>query len=449
MQRIILNILLIFIQLIFCLRCGKEERIFQKTYNYTVGNCPSELKTGYFNRDESLDVVVLDECSEDITILLNRGDGEFEPAVNPITEEGSALCFEISDFNKDEIDDVILKDYSSIILFLNTGNGKLEPSEIYTIKGFFLSCLIGDFDSDGIQDVVTGGIDPDFGGPSSISLLGKGDGTFSIKTHSGIDCLFLEKTDDLDGDNKKDIICKNWDNYMMVFRGNGDGTFNRWKGYELQGEFSTVQSIDLNNDMYKDVIAAGPQMGWSTFPIHFWSNEMGLGHSFFDLNSEAQNEVDNGFVSIFLNSNGEGLLSPINYNVTRYPFNLVVEDFNNDGNKDLVLLHDLDDTITVLLGKNYTEFNSIQTYKVGEVPVGLVKGDINGDGIQDLATCNYRSNNVSILLGKGDGTFNNAENFDAGIRPVDIVTGDFNGDGKQDLAVANSESDNITILIAK
>ena len=63
--------------------------------------------------------------------------------------------------------------------------------------------------------------------------------------------------------------------------------------------------------------------------------------------------------------------------------------------------------------------------------------DFNGDGNIDLAVANQRDNTLSILFGNGDGTFQAQLLYPAGILPQGVAVGDFNCE-VPDLAIGNN-----------
>jgi FG-GAP-like repeat/Putative Ig domain/Beta-propeller repeat len=87
-------------------------------------------------------------------------------------------------------------------------------------------------------------------------------------------------------------------------------------------------------------------------------------------------------------------------------------------------------------------------FAAGIQPRSVATGDFNGDGIPDVATANYGSANVTVLLGNRSGGFTPAAGspFATETSPESVAVGDFNGDGIQDLAVAN-ESGTLTVLL--
>jgi hypothetical protein len=139
------------------------------------------------------------------------------------------------------------------------------------------------------------------------------------------------------------------------------------------------------------------------------------------------------------------------------PHGEVVGDFNGDGKRDLAVVNEGSNTVSILLGNGDGTFRPKTDFATGAQPWGIAVGDFNGDGKLDLVVANRGANSLSILLGNGDGTFQPKTDIALPPTPVTLLpvvplavtVGDFNGDGKADLAVATqvSNTNDVTILI--
>lgn len=149
-----------------------------------------------------------------------------------------------------------------------------------------------------------------------------------------------------------------------------------------------------------------------------------------------------GSVSIFL-GNGDGTFQArTDFGAGVGPVSVVVGDFNGDGELDLAIANDFDNTVSVLLGNGNGTFRPHVDYATGTGPSFVALGDFNRDGKIDMAVANVASNTVSILLGNGDGTFRTNADYATGTGPQGVGVGDFNGDGKLDLAVNDNNCPN-------
>ena len=137
------------------------------------------------------------------------------------------------------------------------------------------------------------------------------------------------------------------------------------------------------------------------------------------------------------------------------PKGVVAGDFDNDGNRDFVVLNNTDSTATVFKGNGNGTFTVLPPVCTGGVtnsacnvagPVAGATGDFNRDGKLDLVIANYFGNNLSILLGNGDGTFTQSATYPA-MWPTDVEAADFNRDGNLDLVTTYSVVPAIGILL--
>lgn len=117
------------------------------------------------------------------------------------------------------------------------------------------------------------------------------------------------------------------------------------------------------------------------------------------------------------------------------PICITVADFNNDKLPDFAELNYQDQTIHVFVNTGNSFRNSGEIIKPGKIPINLTSADFNGDGLNDLAV-SLRFHKVAILWGKGNGLFSEPEEHPVKGQPTGLVSDDYNQDGLPDLAIA-------------
>ncbi len=119
------------------------------------------------------------------------------------------------------------------------------------------------------------------------------------------------------------------------------------------------------------------------------------------------------------------------------PSFLVTEDFDNDGNLDLIVLNSGEHTLSYFKGKGDAEFAEPINFKTGADPICVAVADFNQDELLDLAVVNYQDQNIYILLNTGGGSFRNTGDIiKPGKIPINLTADDFNGDGFPDIMVS-------------
>src|SRR5262249_42762904 len=144
-----------------------------------------------------------------VSVLLGNGDGTFQPAVTYPTGKYT-VSVAVGDFNGDGIPDLVTANEGSFPTYVGTasvllgnGDGTFQPAGNYPVGSKPLAVAVGAFQNDGILDVVTAN-----SLPGTVSLLrGNGNGTFkpavSYAAGSGPDALAVGK---LTGNGLPDLV---------------------------------------------------------------------------------------------------------------------------------------------------------------------------------------------------------------------------------------------------
>ena len=338
----------------------------------TVGTEPSALARGDFNGDGKEDLVVANQDSNTISILLGVGDGKFSPS-GTVNVGKSPSDIVAADLNKDNLLDLAVANAGSnnLSILLGDGKGGFQPRGEPAVGSNPMALVAHDFNKDGNIDLVVAN-----SGSNNLSLLlGNGDGTFkpALATAAVGEAPEGLALGDFNNDGKADLAVSNLNsNEIVILLGEGNGGFA--PGPKLTG-LSRPRRLtikDFNGDGKLDLAVAESDANAVTIFC-------GKGNGSFDQCGKA--------------STGES------------PRALVAEDFNNDGKLDLAVANYSSNNLSILLGRGDGSFGEQRLVNVGEKPNAIVSGRFNPDGNADLAVANAGTNNVTILLGKGDGTF--------------------------------------------
>jgi hypothetical protein len=267
---------------------------------------------------------------------------------------------------------------------------------------------IGDFNGDGMMDVVVGNTNSP---AHTVSvLLGKPDGTFAANVdYAAGGQPASVAVGDFNGDGKLDIVVLyGFENAAVsVLLGNGDGTFKPFVTTTAGPAGGSIAVGDFNGDNILDVAIA-------------------------------DNESPSLGVDVMLGNGNGTFKAPVSYATASDPRMVVVADFNGDKKLDLATVSSAGKAVSVLLGTGTGTFGTHQDFATSASGcISLAFGDLRHVGKIDMVAGCQSSGGVNVFLSNGDGTFKAAKNYNVPAGVDDVAVGDFNGDGKLDVAVTN------------
>jgi sugar lactone lactonase YvrE len=327
------------------------------------------------------------------------------------------------DFNGDGRQDIaaINSGAEAIDILLSNGDGTFTSAAGIPLTIHPYAIAVGDFNQDGKLDIVVATPQTAITSPAQLLIfLGNGDGTFRAaggKTYpDAANSIFVA---DLNGDGKPDLVISAYYNTAILL-GNGDGTF---ANPVAVGSSGAIAVGDFNGDGIPDLI-----LGYNT------SNQ-----------------------PVYL-GNGDGTFSPNGFAFTGITGAgpTVVADFNGDGIPDVGIAALYYSAVNIFLGKGDGTFTAVDASANPSInePSSIAVADLNGDGNADLIVTNVNSYSgntmnpdLTFMLGNGDGTFT-AITGDTQLNGTwSVLAADFNGDGRPDLAVGTGAG--ISVLLTQ
>ncbi|MFP5230138.1 MAG: FG-GAP-like repeat-containing protein [Acidobacteriota bacterium] len=359
-------------------------------------------------------------------VLLGNGDGTFQsPVYYDISDNGLGE-FTIDDVNGDGIPDIVELTQSNgaianVATLLGKGDGTFTVGPVSALTGFTANApadvqpLTGDFNGDGKKDLLVAGT----------VLFGSGNGAFTVGPTNTVlagdgNYLFPNAVGDLRNSGKLDVVATD-NGSVSIFYGNGDGTFTAGPTYAALPDYMQVTITDLDGDGNADIVLGTSTGGVYTIggydtPVPMYQVLMGRGDGTF-VDSQAYLEG--------------------NYNLNGGP-QIASADFNGDGKADLLVFQNGNGlTANNLLmlpgdGKGNLAAAITSPLTINKV-TQIVSADMNGDGKPDAVLIG--NSQLAVLLNQGTGTFAGEQDYTLPASAVSVATGDFNGDGLMDIAV--------------
>ena len=349
---------------------------FDAPVNTTVGAAPEYVAVGDLNGDTKLDLATANTSSNNVSVLLNDGNGAFTEQPSRPTVEAVPRSVAIGSLNADSDPDLAVTNFSSnsVSVLPGNGDGTFDAATNIPTGTNPRTVAIGNLDADANPDMA---ITNQGSGTVSI-LLGQGNGMFAAAAEPTISVgssPFGIAIGNLDGDANADLVVGRLTNDVSVLRGDGDGTFTPASGSPIQ----------LDADSVPQSVAIGNLDGGSVPDL-------------------AVVNRDDSDVSVLL-GNGDGTFgAKTDYPTGTKPQSVVIANLNGGSTADLAVATTGPDTsgpdnVSVLLGVGDGTFGAATGFPAGTDPLSVVVGTFNSYGLSDLVTANTGGNNVSFLPG--------------------------------------------------
>ena len=272
--------------------------------------------------------------------------------------------------------------YGQIYYIKSNGNSFLPPSLVDDIGSYCYGICTGDFDNDGDLDIITGD-SSGWGGTSTMYFYEKeGPGNdfaakVNIGSFNGGGYVMDIAAGDYNNDGNIDFIVSGYSSSLFFFAGDGTGAFtsNQISATGAPTMCLGKDAGDFNNDGNLDFVTGGSTSG----AVFYYQ---GLGNGAF-----------NNAVSVTMTGVGS------------YQYSVIADDFDNDGNID-ILSCDSDGELYVVEGDGKGSFGSAKKTNIdaGSYSPGDAY-DFNFDGRSDVvAIYPYASPGSEVFIYRGMGS---------------------------------------------
>ena len=348
----------------------------------------------------------------------------FKICISTPTGDRSTGIFS-QDFDGDGDNDLAVanRESNNLTVLYNNGEGQFNDSAQVETGDHPRYVDGADFDGDGDIDLCT----PDFYGMTTSILENDGDGNFIISQQYKLFSPAYLWVDDLDNDGFQDIVTLHWDgdakkpgNSNGFFRpmfGKGDGTFEIGDPVMVGIQPRGGDSADLNGDGFIDAIVADIKsqtisivMGTSP---RSWQDGISIDMSpgapryisldDFDNDGDvdcAALDKDGGNFWLFHNDGNANFALEQTVEVNSSPHSMDIVDIDGDNDLDFIVSHVDSGTQFILYNDGTGHVNAMQGISMSGGAAEVKCSDLNNDGMLDIVTANVNDSSpgASVLL---------------------------------------------------
>jgi hypothetical protein len=379
--------------------------------NIKVGALPQAVALGDFNNDGNLDMAIVNSTDNNVSILLSNGDGTFTGPAGSALPAGTPpgppsptfgvghnpLGLAVGDFNNDGKLDlaVVNQNDNTVSILLGNGDGTFQPQTTVSSNGTTpVSVATADFNADGNLDLAV--VNQTDSGCSdsngSVSVL-TGDGTGAFPTVLRHICVGILPTSVVVGD----FAGFGLPDLVVVNQGGGNASCAPANGTVT---FASAVLIDFG-PFFDSARSYCAGKGPSAAAVGDFNGDGVLDVAVTNFSSNQVSALPGSG-----SGTGFNFLTPDSFATgTLGPNSITVGDFNGDGVLDLAAAAEGSSQISILLGDGSGNFSpaagspfSTTSATGGRGPASLVAADFNGDGRLDVATAESIDNLVTVML---------------------------------------------------
>lgn len=423
-----------------------------------------DIDFGQVNSDTLPDLVAISPNLGQVLKYENVGNGQFGSSQvinNSVASSSYESDIILIDIDNDGDNDIIGTSTYSPFQIINTGNGNFSgatPALNYGIR----EMEVIDWNNDGLDDILT----------VQSSQIGPSNWSIRIYTNLGtyFDHLLFQQAEiqryvlacDINNDNYTDILSGGISWY------NNQSANSYSSEISLQNESSTIEHFaDFNQDGFLDALTGNKFLNNNTEFGIYWNNGDGTFDSLdvmlsnstvtnsaisdYDLDGDIDIIISTSSEILFFENNSGTFLNPIQLFSYQSSFSMTTFDMDNDGDEDLVSMHNLNFTgpgEIVFFENNNGIFglpSTIQSVNFATSYQELQGKDIDNDGLIDIT--NWKNGSVITWKNNGSGFDNETTLIDYGNIILNVNFDDFNSDGYLDIIHTSVNTNEVAVAL--
>ncbi|MBU1627286.1 VCBS repeat-containing protein, partial [bacterium] len=355
-----------------------------------------------------------------VSVLINRGDGGFNPPVQYKTSSyhaGSSYyssifldyAVEAVDVDNDGFCDMVVSFPfgEDIFVYKNKGVGTFEPYKSYVIGENPSEVMISDVNNDGYIDLLLCHEDGNI--VTVLVNAGYGGYDFSFKLEVDGEASYQPTACDMDMDGKVDILVPvqyfNSNGKVAVFINDGEDSFNLPVYYVAGKTPMNIKASDITGDGYPDMLV----VNYSSCNIS----------------------------TLFNNGDGTFAELSLKYPVTYNPIQVIADDITGDGIPDMIVVsgNNSNSKVDIFFNNGYGFFKSNRFFEYDNILKRITTCDIDNDGSMDFIMSYLDRSRFLVFRNNGTGGF--LPHGEYKLEDLDdlkqITAADVNNDGYDDI----------------
>lgn len=350
----------------FCFLLNANAQPYERSVLLDFNYSPNYFVYGDLDGDDFEELIMSFQYEDFISIAKNDNGQFATPQAFDLQSTSNKRYLLIADINNDLLADIIYTDYdnSKIGILINKGGLQFEDPVIFNTHEQPVKITSYDFNLDNYNDLAV-----IFEGSNNISIF-----------YADPNTLLSEPVD-----------------------------------LETSSPHNDIEIGDINNDGFTDIVTSN-------------INSPSLEILFGDIN---------------------GFTNTQELNLSSNPINIEIEDIDNDGYEDIAAVFFNLNKVNILYGDQNNAFDNTDELQLTEnlSSIDFIINDFNNDGIKDIVVSSgIYSGNIFFLIGNGDRTFNNytsGHNAEGTNDILKLEYTDLTHSGKMGFLLANSYSVNI------